>query len=161
MSEMYTFVKFDDIEGESKTKGYEGWIGVLYLSRIITNVPLISQETGSWSGGKGQISDFTLHLNYDKSITAIEQYCLKGKHIPKTEIHMLHTTGNDVPTLWSKYVLTNTFITAVNSGSPSDSVIQVIIKPQKIDFSYSPVDYTGKPAASVTWIWDAQTKEIQ
>ncbi|CDG17588.1 MULTISPECIES: Hcp family type VI secretion system effector [Xenorhabdus] len=156
MYNILSFVNFDGIKGESQTDKYIGWIGVQYISRAIVNPANSSTDVGSWGSGKGVLSHFMLHLNYDKAITALEKYAVTGKHIQKTEIHSLRFVGDSAPSLWTKYILTNTYISEIGSGQPSDNIMTVGLRTKKIQFSYTPTDYEGKKQAEVSWTWDLE-----
>ncbi|MDC9590237.1 type VI secretion system tube protein Hcp [Xenorhabdus sp. XENO-10] len=161
MNNTHSFVKFDGITGEAEAENYKGWIGVQFISRAIVNPSLNMADVGSWGTGKGFLSHFMLHINYDKAITALEKYAASGKHIPKTEIHTLRTVGEKEPTLWTKYTLTDTYITEINSGQPADNVITVGLVMKKIQFHYKPSDYKGTAQAEVTWGWDISKQKVE
>ncbi|PHM72495.1 Hcp family type VI secretion system effector [Xenorhabdus kozodoii] len=157
----FSYVQFDGIEGETKTKGYEKWIGVQFISRAIINPVSGSTDIGSWGSGKGVLSHFMLHINYDKAISALEKYAVTGKHIKTTKIHTLRFTGDNEPKLWTKYELTNTYISEIGSGQPSDNIITVGLKMQKIQFNYTPADYEGQKQAEVSWTWDLEQNVVE
>ncbi|CDH23237.1 type VI secretion system tube protein Hcp [Xenorhabdus bovienii] len=161
MYNTHSFVQFEGIEGESQTKGYEKWIGVQFISRAIINPANGSTDTGSWGSGKGVLIHFMLHINYDKAISALEKYAVTGKHIKTTKIHILRFIGNNEPAIWAKYELTDTYISEIGSGQPSDNVITVGLKMKKFQFNYTPADYDGKKQAETTWTWDLEKNVIE
>ncbi|MDC9592073.1 Hcp family type VI secretion system effector [Xenorhabdus sp. IM139775] len=161
MYENNAFVKFDGITGESKAKGHEDWVGLQFFSFGIINSTATDLNVQSFGSGKGILRQLALNINYDKALVTLQQYAILGKHIATIEIDMLHAVGDKDPKIWAKYTLTNTYITEISNGQPSDNSAVLAVRPQKIKAGYTPADYTGKPQAEVTWTWDLQLQTIE
>ncbi|CDH33331.1 type VI secretion system tube protein Hcp [Xenorhabdus bovienii] len=161
-SSYHNFAKFEGIEGEAKTEKYENWISVIHVDCSISNPSNGSiGDTGSLGTGKGILNHFVVHINFDKAICALQKYVITGKHIGKTEIHMLRFIGDDKPSVWCKYTLTNTYIYEVTNGNPSDNFIMINLRMKKLQIDFTPADNKGAALATSSLTWNLEKNILE
>ena len=102
------FIKFDGVDGESTDKDHKGWIDLLSFSQVS-----VANDSTNRSN---ETTEIVVEKEVDKSSPKILESIVKGKVIPKVEIHFTEDDGT-----YNSYELTNVLITSYSFSGDSDS----------------------------------------
>ena len=153
------YIKFDGVDGESKSVDHKGWIELESFSWGVSPAAAVAGGSG---GGKVSIQDFTIHKRVDKASPALFLACATGQTIPTVTLVVTRTVGDrEVP--YYKIILHDVTIgrIAAESGRSADGRPEPELRPvqtvqlkyyPKIEFIYTPVDEAtgaaGEPVSS-------------
>ncbi|MDR0564724.1 MAG: type VI secretion system tube protein Hcp [Azoarcus sp.] len=136
MSEQAIYVKIDGIEGESQEAKHKGWIEAETFSYSVSNSSSASVGGGS---GVGRASFDVLQFTHaiDKTSPVLFKYCALGKHIPKVQVSVCKSSGNEKlgAIEFMNVTLEDVIITYVSpNGSNASSQV-----PESISMSYAKI----------------------
>ena len=156
------FMKIEGIEGESMDDNHKNWIELRSFSWGVSQPASIASSTGGLTAGRADFKDFSVTKLLDKASPNIYLYCASGKHIPKVTIEFCLATGEKHP--FMKYVMEDVIISsAAPGGQATDEEVRpletVALNYGKIEWEYTPVDYTGKKGATVKQGWDLEANK--
>ena len=157
------FVKFDDLEGECRESGNEGWIQIDGFSHNLTaNIDrMAATGTGSHAVGATMHGDFMISKVLDKSSLPIMAKCCAGQSFTTIEIDMMTATSGTEASPTQRFLgikLTDVLIASVDysdsAESPSRPMEQLALNYKKIEWTYTPYDDTGSSMGDITKYWD-------
>ena len=112
-------LKIDTIEGESRLKGHEKWIGVENWSWGLTN-------TGSAGGGPGAgitiFENFTWTQSIDSSVIPIFLGVSSGTVFPTATLDVLKSTGASAPVAYFQMVFSDVVLTSLHHNGTGNGV---------------------------------------
>ena len=141
---MAIYMKYEGIEGDVTTKGFEKWIDLdsmqFGVGRAIT---MTAGKAANRSHGTPSFSEISVTRQMDISTTGLLQSCVAGTDGKKVEIAIVEVEAKEVKKYVS-YELENTMISSysVSSGGgvPSESL--------SLSYTKITVTYTAKDAAN-------------
>lgn len=148
---MAIFAKYEGVDGESQAAGHQGWIEIHSLDWGAHRA-----ETAGGTGGRRRgaaiIEDFVLTLEYGKAAPKLQEMCLKGKTIPKLEIELTATCGDETVT-YLRYQLKNvavrSFQTNAEGGDEMAPAVIVSNRFAELNVTYIDYDAAGSILGSV------------
>jgi len=177
------YVKYEGIDGESKSVGHEGW------SEIVSFSQPISKPGGGATGttrrtGDVILEDIVIVKQIDKASPNLAEAICKGTVFPKVEIHLTGPSeGSTCQGTFYAYELKNVLITAykVTGSNPlayaliapaPDSIlpysgpfiVQAVDAPmeeismnfEEIKVTYTECDTSGKSKGNVEYSWKVE-----
>lgn len=140
---MPELIRFEGIEGEGKTSGYEGWIDISSWSWGVSH-PTSGVPGGGYSSDKAHFMDIMITKVTDKASATLLKNMTFGTHFPKVEIVSLKTTGEAI----EKYLhieMEKVLVTSVsqNGGGSSTPMESVAMSYKTIKFKHQPQSETG------------------
>jgi type VI secretion system secreted protein Hcp len=152
------FLKLDGIIGESRDKTHKDEINVLAFSWGASNFV----SGGGSGGGTGKVDfqdiSFTTYTN--AASTAVLLQLAQGRHI-KSGILTLRKAG-ETPLEFIKIELSDCVISSYSSGGSSGEDIPTenfSLNFQKVEFTYTEQDPTGKAGEVHSMNWDLATNK--
>ena len=147
------FLKFDGINGESKSKGHEHWIDLQSFNWGVTATA--GGIGGGGSGaGKPQFSDFFWTQQLDSSLTGLFSSISGGKHIKNAIADFTTSVAGEAPVTYFKMTFDNVLLTSLNLSGSSGSALGLAgsFSYGKVTLDYWELDKTGKPGThSQAW----------
>jgi type VI secretion system secreted protein Hcp len=180
------YLKFDGINGESKSLGHEGWSEIVSFSQAI-HKPGSSIDT---TRRRGDIifEDIVIVRQIDKASPKLAESICTGKVFPKVEIHLTGPSkGSACQGIFYRYELKNVMITSykVSGSNPlayalvapaPDSILpysgpfivqavdapmeELSINYEEIKVTYTECDSTGKAKGNVEYNWKVEEGEL-
>jgi type VI secretion system secreted protein Hcp len=150
------FVQFsNDTKGESKQKGYEGWIEIQGWDWEIEAESSWTKGGGA-SVGKALPGKLNFEHYFDKASPAIMIYICSGKSFDQVKLHMCKTTGKPTPEVYFTMTMDGIYITKVsNSGPEEGNVVQKIeMVFKKVAIEYKPQDDKGGLGTAMKYQWN-------
>lgn len=151
------YLKIDGIEGESTTKGYEGWSDIEAFSQSI------HQADGGATGAARRrsaavLEDMILVKEMDQSSPKLQEAVSSGKHFPKVEIHLTTTSGGGARVVYCSYELKNAMITSYNLSGGREEVPteELAIDFEEIKVVYTKYDSRGRKTGNVEYSWKVE-----
>jgi len=148
------YAKFDGIEGSSKDRDHGKWIEIL------------SFDSGTHKPGGGTASPsapdlraFRLEAALDKATPKLLEAAVKGKVIPKVEIHLTGEDGEASAEPYFIIELTNVSITSFQTGGRADTVPteELTLNYEKARWTYN--DSDGSKGGNVEFEWKVEEGE--
>ncbi len=146
------FLHLEGVKGESRAKGYEGWIEVESFSWGVTNH--VDLESGG-GAGKASFSELSMGKRLDIASPELFLRVAQGKHFPTAEL-VLRSTGES-PEPFFRITLSQVFVTgsqveaSVDEDRPTESVSLVY---GEIEWEYTPRNPDGTTGEPVAAGWD-------
>lgn len=155
---MAIYMKFDGIDGDVTTKGFEKWIDLSSMQfgvgRAIT---MTTGKAANRAHGAPSFSEITVSREFDMSSTGLLQSVVSGTDGKKVTIAIVETNGAELKK-YVEYELEDTMVSSysVSSGGgvPSESVS---LSYTKITMSYTASDKTGKQSKVPRVTYDLAT----
>ena len=143
---MPIYMRFEGIEGQVTTKGFEKW------TELLSSSIGISRHTTTGAGGKAregahpEISEIQISKHFDKATPKILQEAVAGTFDKKVDIKWTTTTSKKVETYFH-VELKDAGITSYQQSAGPDGVPMesLTLNFAKITFSPSPLDVKGQP----------------
>ena len=180
------YVKFEGIDGESKSTGHSGWSEIVSFSQ-----PIISPSSGTTSTTRRRadvvLEDIVVVKQIDKASPKLAEAICKGKVFPKVEIHLTGPSeGSTCQGTFYAYELKNVLITSykVTGSNPlayaliapapdvilpysGPFVVQAVDAPmeeismnfEEIKVTYTECDSTGNSKGNVEYNWKVDVAE--
>ncbi len=155
-----TFLKIEELDGESTRKGREKWIELFSFSWGASNPVTMGPGTTGAGGGRVSISSFNVMKKTDVASPVMFQKCCDGTHFAKATV-ALNKAGGSEPVEYITYEFEEVFVESIQwSGStggddsPTESVSFVF---GKVDISYMPQTAAGEAGNPVRGSWDVRT----
>jgi type VI secretion system secreted protein Hcp len=146
------YIKFDGVEGESKTKGHEKWIELQSFNAAEAQAVARDAASGQATGkrdaatgmatGKRQHKPFVFTKVIDKSSPKLAEAVAKGKVFKTVEI------GDPTGT----YTLTDVVISSVQPSSGGDRPMETL------SLNYAKIEWTAKDKADRAAVRESPTK---
>lgn len=149
------FCKVKDIPGESTEK--KDYFEVQNVSWSVAQ-----HASGAVSGTGGQIaakpdfSDIVLNKQIDSATSLLALKCAQGTHIGEVLIEFYRNIGGTEPSKYIEYKLTNAVIrsTSFNGSEGSFATESVALGWDKLEWTYTQYDNTGKKVKDIKGSWD-------
>jgi type VI secretion system secreted protein Hcp len=143
---MAIYMKFDGIDGQVTTQGFDKWIELESTSIGIHRHTTTGAGGRSREGAHPEIQEIQVSKHFDKATPKILQESVAGTFEKKCEIKWTTTTKSKVETYFD-VVLTDCGITSYQQSAGSDGVPMesLTLNFTKITFSPSPLDVKGQP----------------
>jgi type VI secretion system secreted protein Hcp len=179
------YIKFEGIDGESKTVGHEGWSEIVSFSQPIHKPDLSTDATRR--RGDVIFEDIVVVKQIDKASPKLAEAICVGKVFPKVEIHLTGPSeGSTCEGTFYAYELTNVMITyykvtgsnplayALVSPAPDSIlpysgpfIVQAVDAPmeeismnfEEIKVIYTECDETGKSKGNIEYSWKVEEGE--
>jgi len=180
------YLKFDGIDGESKSLGHEGWSEIVSFSQPI-HKPGLSIDT-TRRRGEVIFEDIVIVKQIDKASPKLAESICTGKVFPKVEIHLTGPSeGSTCQGTFYRYELKNVMITSykVTGSNPlayalvapapdiilpysGPFIVQAVDAPmeelsinyEEIKVTYTECDSTGKAKGNVEYSWKVEEGEL-
>lgn len=158
------YVKFADIDGESKDQSHDKWCDILSFNQVIHKPG--GGATGATRRRAEATSDIILRKQIDKTSPKIQEAMLRGTILPTIEIHIEKPLASGVPVIYYTYELTNAQITDYYIGDerrkeeqlePLEATVpieEIKITYEEIKVRYTEFDEHGQPYGFVEYIWN-------
>ena len=155
---MPTFIKFDGIDGESSTEGFEKWTEVLSFSFGVGRGISHAGSTSTREGSVASVSEIVVHKVTDGTTVKYFKEALCGELDNTVQIAMVRT-GSGKPEKFLGFELTNTGVSGISfsaAGGPgvdSRPSETLSFNFSKVQLEYLPIgnDLTGSPDR---YTWD-------
>ena len=179
------YVKFEGIDGESKSKDHEGWSEIVSFSQAI-HKPGASTDI-SRRRGDVVLEDIIIVKQIDKASPKLAEAICTGKVFPKVEIHLTGPSeGSSCQGTFYAYELKNAMITSyeVTGSNPlayalvapaPDSILpysgpfivqavdapmeEITINFEEVKATYTECDSTGKSKGNIQYSWKVEEGE--
>jgi len=176
------YIKFDGIDGESKSLGHEGWSEIVSFSQPIHKPGLSTDVTRR--RGDVLLEDIVVVKQIDKASPKLAEAICKGTVFPKVEIHLTGPSeGSTCQGTFYVYELTNVLLTSykVTGSNPlayalvspapdtilpysGPFIVQAVDAPmeelsinyEEIKVTYTECDSTGKSKGNVEYSWKVE-----
>jgi len=180
------YIKFDGVDGESKSKGHEGWSEIISFSQPISK-PGGGVTDTSRRRGDVILEDIIIVKQIDKASPKIAEAICKGKVFTKVEIHLTGPSeGSTCDGTFYIYELKNVLVTGykVTGSNPlayalvapaPDSILpysgpfivqavdapveEVSLNFEEIKVTYTECDSTGKSKGNIEYSWKVEEGE--
>lgn len=158
-----TFIKFDNINGESVDKVHQSWCEALSFNFGFDH-PAIIGGAGSGSSGPPTARPIFIRKMVDKASPQLFLKSAMGEPLPTVTLELTKVSSTSAPVVFYKIVLTNAFVTSVsttaNTGSDVAPIEIIELSYEKISIIYSATDSKGgvTPQPEVTWNFAENTK---
>ncbi len=180
------YVKFEGVDGESKSKDHEGWSEIVSFSQPIVT-PGESATGATRRRADVILEDIMIVKEIDKASPKLAESICMGKVFPKVEIHLTGPSeGSTCQGTFYAYELKNVMITSykVTGSNPlayalvapaPDSIlpysgpfiVQAVDAPmeelslnfEEIKVTYTECDSTGKSKGNVEYSWKVEEAE--
>ncbi len=151
------YLKIPDIPGESKATEHENEIDITDISWELAR----PSSTGtSREYGAADFKEFKAVKYLDKSSPYLALACAQGKILPELVLTLRKDSG-DAHLDYLTITLTNVRVTSYSVGGSGDTddrpTEEVAFYYNKIAFSYTLFDETGRPAETTEMRWDLET----
>ena len=164
---MAIYMKFDGIDGQVTTKGYEKWIELESFQQNIQRDT--KNPSGGGAGGSARkssapkISGITVTKLFDKASTKIIQEAVAGTFEKKAEIVWTTTSKNQTDTFLT-VTLTDCGITSYDMGSrggdgQSQPTEFITLNFSRIEWRATPLDNKGKQEVQGAFGYDLVTRQ--
>lgn len=156
--EMYLKFEEPDNPGESKVKGFEGWIQIFSFSLGASNPSNIGTGTGA-GAGKVSFSSLSIQKEVDSSTATLFLNCAKGTHFQKATL-VVREAGGESPVDFLTYELKLVYVDSISwggasgGGKPSESVS---LSCAEIKMIYWAQDEKGGKTGKKEGGWNIQT----
>ena len=154
------FLQLGDIEGESKVKGYEGWIEAKSFREGAQNTG--SASTGGGGAGKAQFSDIVVTKSIDKASPQIRLSVADGRIQPSAMIEVTEDCGSGEKVAYFEIEIFNVLVSSVET-TVSESDVNVLpdeaitLSFTRIIWTYNIYDDTCRIIGSETATWNTAT----
>lgn len=155
------FIQIEGITGDSQDANHSKWIEVVSYSHSASQIgggPL--SEAGTHTGGRADLSDFSITKLLDSASPTLNMYCCRGQHIPSIRVELCRAMGEK--TLFMAYDLKDCVVSSISisgaSGGEDIPVEQVSFRYSEIHWAYTPTDPAsgGKTEAAVEAAWSTR-----
>jgi type VI secretion system secreted protein Hcp len=151
------FLKIEGVSGESVDKVHKGELDVYSFSLGLSNSGT-THIGGGAGAGKANVQDLSVSVPISKASPTLALYCATGQHIPSAKLTVRANFGaNATPVDFYVVTLTEVIISSAQnggSGGGEKPVENYTLNFSKIEWSYTPVDATGKPLDAVKHTFD-------
>ena len=114
--------------------------------------------SGGGGSGKANFQELTITKRLDKSSPILMEACATGKTTPKLILSLTRSGGSDGgETEYLVIRMEDVLVTSVSTGGSSDAdrpIEQFSLNFTRVEFSYTPIDETGRPEEPVVFVWD-------
>ena len=142
-----TFLKLDNVKGESTHEGFEGYVDILSYSIGVNHESSIGTRTGGMGEGKASFHDFSIVKQVDAASPVFFQMCAQGKHFEKATITFNKQSGDAKPHKFFIHEFEEVYITNVHwSGSAEHPTESVSFAYGSMKVTYDAQDSKGKSA---------------
>lgn len=157
---MAAYIKFDGVDGESRDKGHEKWIDLESVSHGVHR-PGTGQTGTARRRGSVMLDDIHCTKLMDSASTDIKKMVLKGKSIPKVEIHLTTSSVDSGRETFHKIILEDVYVcdqtvSASSQGVPMESFS---LNFAKIKEEYVKMSDKGTKEATAKYGWDVEKAE--
>ena len=160
------FIEIDGIKGDSQDEKHKQWIEVLSYSHSVAQMGGGSASAaGTHTGGRADVSEFSITKMLDSASPVLNQHCCTGKHIVNIKVELCRAMGDK--TVFMEYILKDSMVSSVScsgsSGGEDLPVEQVSFRFGEILWTYTPTDPTGggKKQAGIKAGWSTlQNKPV-
>lgn len=156
-----TYMKIDDVEGESTRAGHEGEVEVFAFSWGASNPTSVSAGTTGLSASRVSISTFNVTKQTDLASGTLFIKCCQGSHIPGIKVTLNKASGDTKPMPYLTYEFSDCMVESIQwSGSsggddrPSESVSFAFAK---VQITYNQQAITGAAKKPVVESFDLTT----
>jgi len=174
------YVKFEGMDGESKSVGHENWSEIVSFNQAIST-PSGGTTSTTRRRGDAILEDIVIVKQVDKSSPKLAEKCIKGEIFPKVEIHLTGPSeGSTCNGTFYAYELKNVMITnykvsgtnplayaliapapEVSMPSSGPFIVQAVDAPveelslnfEEIKVTYTECDSSGTAMGNVEYSW--------
>lgn len=157
-----SFIKIQDIPGESSDDKHAEWIEILSFSHGVSQPGSGSVSSGgSRTAERCEHQDFSIVKTLDKATPKLNLYCCNGTHIPEVVVELCRAGGDKQK--YMEYKMTDVIISSVRPGGSAKGgenlpLEEVTFTYGKIDWTYTETDHkTGAPKGDVSTHWNLHT----
>ncbi len=157
-----SFIKIQDIPGESTDDKHADWIEILSFSHGVSQPGSGSVSSGgSRTAERCEHQDFSIVKTLDKATPKLNLYCCNGTHIPEIVVELCRAGGDKQK--YMEYKMTDVIISSVRPGGSAKGgdnlpLEEVTFTYGKIDWTYTETDHkTGAPKGDVSTHWNLHT----
>ena len=159
------YVLFDGIDGECTSKGHEKWIEILDFHHNI-QMPAGTTLSGAsnLSGGKADVSDFSVDVLLEKSAPLIGEWACSAGEIATIEVDLCETVAK-TQNIYMKYKFTTCIICGCETKGVSENdahsrpVLTVSFRSLVIGWKYTQVGSGGAVDAEIENAFDRSIDE--
>jgi len=158
------YVKVAGVDGESVSKGFEKWIDILSFHWGVSQSATFSSGSGG-TGGKCNVSDFSIVKKIDCSTADVFKHCCTGEHFPCVEVTLRKAGGKGGHVDFLKYKMTDVIISSCRPGGSCQGgddipLEEVSFNCAKAEFDYTMQTAAGGKGASFHGGWDIAKNQI-
>ncbi len=157
-----SFIKIQDIPGESTDDKHAEWIEILSFSHGVSQPGSGSVSSGgSRTAERCEHQDFSIVKTLDKATPKLNLYCCNGTHIPEIVVELCRAGGDKQK--YMEYKMTDVIISSVRPGGSAKGgdnlpLEEVTFTYGKIDWTYTETDHkSGAPKGDVSTHWNLHT----
>jgi type VI secretion system secreted protein Hcp len=154
-----TYLKLDNVEGETTAKGYEKQIEIYSFSWGASNPTTVSPGKDGLSSGRVSISSFNIMKKTEKSSSKLFQACCRGDHFPTALVHLRKATGEGGQKPFLTYKFTDVMVESIqwsgSSGGDDTPTESVSFAFAKVEVEYFMQDDKGALKTAGQASWDA------
>jgi len=159
-SDMY--VKFENVNGEAKESGYEGWSDLVSFNQPIIR-PLLDSTSPIRQRGDVVLEDIQLVKTLDKASPKLAEAICKGRSFPHVIIHVTASFAEVGRVRYYAYDLTNARVTSYSvsgSGQSEDVPTETMsLNFEEIKVTYTEFDSNGDKKGNVEYTWRVEEGE--
>ena len=154
------FLKIDQVEGESTTKGHEKEIRIQSFSWGATQSGTFGPDTPGGGAGTASLQDFHFVMPVSKASPALFLACAKGTHAANAILTCLKAgEAVDFMKVTMSPVLVSSFQTGGSAGGDVVPTDQISLNFGKIEIVYKEQDTKGAGGGTVDKWFDVTTGE--
>lgn len=156
------YIKFDGVEGESRSRDHKGEIEVLSWHWGLTNaVPSGGSGAGGGGAGRAHPSDLRFMHVFDKASPLLARAGAGGTHFK--EVVLSARKSGEGQKDFLKITMKEVFITSVqwSSAESEGPMEEVAVAPRHFAVEYSPQDSKGGLGAPVRFSWDIAANVVK
>lgn len=157
-----SFIKIQDIPGESTDDKHAEWIEILSFSHGVSQPGSGSVSSGgSRTAERCEHQDFSIVKTLDKATPKLNLYCCNGTHIPEVVVELCRAGGDKQK--YMEFKMTDVIISSVRPGGSAKGgenlpLEEVTFTYGKIDWTYTETDHkSGAPKGDVSTHWNLHT----
>jgi type VI secretion system secreted protein Hcp len=150
------FLKIEGVDGESADSRHRGWIDVLSVDWDVTRPS--GSTAGARTSAPATFGGLTVSKTVDKSSPSLYLACADGRHVRQATLVAYRAGESARP--YYEIVLTDVMVTAVGvSGGPTEDALTeyVTLNFRQVQWTYTPMDASGRGRGQVTTSWDIET----
>jgi type VI secretion system secreted protein Hcp len=156
-----TYLKLDNIDGETTTKGFEKQIEIYSFSWGASNPTSVGPGGSGLGAGRVSVSSFNIMKKSDATSPKLFQACCTGTHIPKATVTM-RKAGGESPVNFLVYEFEGVMVESVqwsgSSGGDDTPTESVSLAFSKVSIRYTPQAAKGTAAPKpIEGAWDITT----
>lgn len=146
------FLKVPGINGESTSRGYEGWIQIDSFAEGFVNGASTHGSGTGISAGRTSCQDLHLSKTLDKTSAELAMAVATGHHYAKVYLAAVKTSG-ETSVEFLRFTLVNAVISSVAFAGDSNTSARtetLVLRPAQVEVQYTPQNSDGSPGTPIT-----------